>query len=263
MEPLAAAADFLTAARCPDGSLGYLPGQPGRLEPTLLAGAAGLAAPVDWLAAQPWSWGMHLLPAALADHPGAASLREQTVERLLTIEGRRVEDRHGLLGFDATIPAWPWVEGTAPWVEPTACALISLKRTGHGGHIRVQQGAAMLVDRQCRDGGWNYGNPALLGTELESYLPPTGWAAMALSGPPVARALVRLRDALQQPSALTLSLAVLAHIAHQARPGALVDTLIARQRPDGSFGGRCDWTALALCALSAAGSGRHAFAVPA
>lgn len=237
-----------------DGGLGHLPGQPGHLEPTLLASAAGaIAPPLAWLAEQPWGWGQLLLPACLAGRAGADGLVGAVIEQLLSREGLKVEDTRGWLGFDATIPAWPWVDQTASWVEPTAYALLSLKRSGHGDHPRVAQGEALLRDRQCADGGWNYGNPAVLGAQLESYLPPTGWAVLALpDGVAVQRALTRLEDARQQRSTSTLSLAILAHCQHGAPvPDGLLALLAQRQRPDGSFQGRCDWTALAACAFAA------------
>lgn len=261
MTPAERAQAFLARSANADGSLGHLPGQPGHLEPTLLAAASGaIEAPHGWLSAQPWGWGHLLLPACLAD--GSAVVAE-TVATILSLEGERVEDPRGWLGFDATIPAWPWIDQTAPWVEPTAYALLSLKRTGHGQSPRVAQGEALLRDRQCADGGWNYGNPKVLGAALESYLPPTGWATMALPpGPAVERALTRLQAARQQRSTSTLSLAVLAHLQHGVDDiGPLVSLLVERQRSDGSFSGRCDWTALAACALSAAAGAPHPFEV--
>jgi len=265
MEALAKARRALGAARNPDGSLGHLPGQPGHLEPTLLSCAAGLAPPLAWLRAQPWGWGALLLPACLANHADAADITGDTIEQMLARQGEPTEDPDGMLGFDPTLTAWPWVDRTAPWVEPTAYAVLSLKRAGRGAHPRVAQGEALLRDRQCSDGGWNYGNPAVLGAELESYLPPTGWAVLALPGGAVAeRGLDRLLAATTQRSTMTLSLALLAHTRHgRDAPEALVSALLARQRGDGSFGGRCDWTALATCAIAAVAGEPHPFEVTA
>jgi hypothetical protein len=252
MSPVAQARAYLHGARNPDGSLGHLPGQPGHLEPTLLAAAAGaLPPPLDWLKGQPWGWGHLLLPACLADFPTARPLLDDTVETMLSIQGEHVPDPDGLLGFDTALAAWPWIDGTAPWVEPTAYAVLSLKRAGLAAHPRAIQGQALLLDRQCSDGGWNYGNPAVLGVELESYLPPTGWVTLALpAGPAVERGLTRLDSARQQTSTTTLSLAILAARQHGRPTDELATMLRARQRTDGSFSGRCDWTALAACALS-------------
>ena len=267
MDALIRARVFLQQSRNADGSLGHLPGQAGHLEPTLLATASrSIAAPLPWLAGQPWGWGKLLLPAVLATEGDAAALVDDTLAQLLALEGERIaEDPAGRVGFDPSLAAWPWVQGTASWVEPTAYALISLKRSGWASHPRVTEGETLLRDRQCVDGGWNYGNPEVLHASLESYLPPTGWATMALpNGPEVARALVRLDAAIEQRSTSTLSLAILARRAHgQAPSDAVVEALVARQRADGSFGGRCDWTALAACALGVVRGEPHPFAVAA
>lgn len=257
------ARDWLDRARDPDGALGYLPGEVGRPEPTVLAGAAGLALPLDWLARAALGWVELLLPAVLAGHPAdpsAQALQAQALRRLLALEGEPVADDGGQLGFDPAIRAWPWVAGTAPWVEPTAYALISLGRCGRGAHPRVAEGQRMLLDRQCADGGWNYGNPAVLGATLESDPPPTAWACLALpTSAATARGVERLADVLTRPSTLSLALLVLARARHGLEPGPALDALRARQDADGGFGGRCDWTALAACALAVAEGAPHPF----
>jgi hypothetical protein len=47
---------------------------------------------------------------------------------------------------------------------------------------RVATGKRMLVERRCRDGGWNYGNRRVLGADLTSYPETTALALMALDG---------------------------------------------------------------------------------
>jgi hypothetical protein len=42
----------------------------------------------------------------------------------------------------------------------------------------------MLEDRQCDDGGWNYGNAVVLGDRLPSYGQTTAVALLALQGDP-------------------------------------------------------------------------------
>ena len=257
---LADARSFLAASRNPDGSFGYRPGEPGRPEPTLLAAALGDPA-LGWLGENELRWCALLLPAVLSGAPGAEALVRAAIERIATLEGRRVANDPEVAGYDTEALAWPWVEGTAPWVEPTACALLSLRRAGLWDHPRAKAGLAMLLDRQCEDGGWNYGNPEVLGTQLESDLPPTAWAVMALPpGEAAARGLARLDAAVTVPSTMTRSLAMLARAAHGLDSAALAPLLMSRQDPDGGFGGRCDWTALAICALSAQDGAPHPFA---
>jgi hypothetical protein len=42
----------------------------------------------------------------------------------------------------------------------------------------------MILERRCSDGGWNYGNRKVLGTELPSYPETTALALVGLAGCP-------------------------------------------------------------------------------
>jgi hypothetical protein len=255
------ALEFLAAART-DGGWPYLLGGPARPEPSVLAAAAGLDA-AGWLDANraELGWATWLVPAALS-RGGADGVVAWAVTEILGTEGKRVAVERQSVDIDGMIPGWPWVDGTSAWVEPTAYAVISLKRAGKASHSRVADGEALLRDRQCVDGGWNYGNPAVNGVDQDSDLPPTGWATLALpAGPEADRGLIRLLDARELASATTLSVAILARVAKAVPLEDLADRLAARQLPDGSFGGRCDWTALAATALAAVDEGTHVFAV--
>lgn len=88
--------------------------------------------------------------------------------------------------LDPDLKGWSWVRGTASWVEPTSYALLSLKRLrlltanpGTGGQI--DEAERMLLDRQCDDGGWNYGNARVFGDVLWSYPDTTSLALLALA----------------------------------------------------------------------------------
>jgi len=94
--------------------------------------------------------------------------------------------------FDAALSGWPWQPGTSSWVEPTAHALMALTRVARSGGLagleeRIATGQAMLLNRRCRDGGWNYGNRRVLGTDLPSQPETTALALMALDGHPEIR----------------------------------------------------------------------------
>jgi len=84
------------------------------------------------------------------------------------------------------LPGWPWVEGTWSWVEPTAYAVLALKRATRAGHgfaettQRIEEGESLLRDRMCYGGGWNYGNKKVLGRELPPYPDETALALLAL-----------------------------------------------------------------------------------
>lgn len=85
------------------------------------------------------------------------------------------------IGHDTSIVGWPWVEGTHPWVEPTAMAIIALARAGHGRSPRVDDGVRLLLDRAIASGGWNYGNNVVFQTVLRPQPAPTGVVLVALA----------------------------------------------------------------------------------
>jgi hypothetical protein len=47
---------------------------------------------------------------------------------------------------------------------------------------RIELGEKMILERRCSDGGWNYGNRKVLGTELPSYPETTALALLGLAG---------------------------------------------------------------------------------
>jgi hypothetical protein len=257
-----------------DGSWGYLEGKAGAGEPTMLATAAlsptgvpgadfGLT--LQWLRTQAMPWEKLLLPAALAHTPGAEALRRSLAEEILQSKGKTLADTPG---HDGSLVGWAWVQDTHSWVEPTAYALLSLRSLGMGSHPRVQQGVRLLLDRQCEDGGWNYGNPVALGQQLESFPIPTAWALLALPpSPQVERGLARLLLTREQPTTASLSMAILALHSHGADLQDLPELLARRGEPMAGvrtrFGLRIDRHALATCAFRAIEEGHHAFAFPA
>lgn len=273
-EALVAARRFLADARNPDGGWGYLPGQGSAPEPTVLCAAAEAGFSATWLATADLGFGELLLPAALRATPDTDALRASAVEHLLALRSRPGaggrDDANAEVKLDAQLIGWGWVDGTFGWVEPTSYAIISLKSAALGDDARVIEGLRLLRDRKCADGGWNYGNPVTMGRDLDADIAPTAWASLALGRDPAAEsAFAVVLTALEHPSSLGLASALLAwtgraeHLApRHAQVQTLIDALVARQRDDGSFGGRVDWTALAVCALAAAeGAKPHVFAV--
>jgi hypothetical protein len=110
------------------------------------------------------------------------------VERLRAAvrnEPPMVEQDEGLQG-------WPWSADTTAWVEPTAWALLALKQLRADMPrrrlaARVDEAHRLLADRMCRGGGWNYGNKAVLGTDLPPYPDTTALGLMALQDVPPAK----------------------------------------------------------------------------
>lgn len=83
------------------------------------------------------------------------------------------------------LKGWPWTSGTSSWVEPTAYALIALKKLKPyleetRVEERVREGELMIYDRMCDGGGWNHGNPEVLGVNLWPYPETTALALIAL-----------------------------------------------------------------------------------
>jgi hypothetical protein len=84
---------------------------------------------------------------------------------------------------------WSWTAGTASWVEPTAMALIALRKgppelLPAQVQRRIQLAEAMLYDRMSPGGGWNCGNPLVYGVPGEPQVCQTSWALLALRDHP-------------------------------------------------------------------------------
>ena len=253
----AEALDWLARNRDDSGAWGYLPGQPPAGEPTVLAAAAGAGVAADWLDRDELGWPTLLLPAALVHEPHEA-LRDRAVQRILARSGGTVSATPG--SYRGDLVGWSWVPHTFSWVEPTAWGVLSLRCAG-AGENRVNQGLAVLADRQCEDGGWNVGTPDILGTKLQGWVYATAWVVLALPAGPVAQRGLQFLSGPAEPSTMSLSLAILARLAHGRDAADLVPHLLARQAPDGGFSGRADRTALAACAMRAAEVGTRPFEV--
>ena len=244
--------DQLNAYRHPSGGWGYLAGQSPVGEATLLALAAGAEGDPAWLDQGELGWSVLMAPSCLSQRfPDRA---QAAIAPLLALKG----DPGGLSAgtYNASIQGWAWVDGTFSWVEPTAWAVISLRRQGLDGNARCVDGLRLLVDRQCSDGGWNSGNPDVLGAELPGYLYAAGLCAMALPpGDSVDKALKFAEGVRSAPSVMNLSFAVLARLRHGLDPTVEVRLLLERQQADGLFSTRVDRNALAILALRAAEEG--------
>lgn len=249
---LEAARAWLDAARTPEGAWGYRPGQPASAEPSLLAAAAGCDLDPAWAETGTRGWSLMMVAACTRGLAAHEAARARALEAVQAWTPGTVAQTAG--DFDGTLQGWSWVPNTFSWVEPTLWAVLSLRGARRGAQPRCVEGLAVLADRQGRDGGWNAGNPTILGEDLPSYGYLTGLVLMAL--PPghasVRAALDFLVAAEAQPSAYGLAATVLGRLAHGAVLNGADAALLARQREDGSFDGRVDRTALALVALLAA-----------
>ncbi len=207
---------ILKATQNPDGGWGYFPGKPSWLEPTAyallaLAGERGGAVDRGWKLLRSWQrQDGAFRPCAAVDEPhwstslvltlscvtGAFDeMFQRGLSWLLSsagAEGRpffRIAHwlRPSIVEFDPGLSGWPWEVGASSFVEPTAHALLALRcaartvdRPDLAGRIAMSE--RMLLDRRCRDGGWNFGNRRVLGADLPSYPETTALALMALNG---------------------------------------------------------------------------------
>jgi hypothetical protein len=121
---------------------------------------------------------------------------------------------------DNSLQGWSWTPETFSWVEPTAWCLLAVKKWartagGSADMSRVSEAERVLINRSCVDGGWNYGNPDVLGTNLRPYVPTSAIALLAMQDrrddPVVARSVDYLAaHALSEKSGAALSLAMIA-----------------------------------------------------
>jgi hypothetical protein len=158
---------------------------------------------------------------------GKEEARRRARAWLLTNEGARLDHSNQtdrVIGRDASLVGWPWVAGTHSWLEPTALAILALRRDGLHDHPRIQAGTKLILDRALESGGWNYGNKSVFGTDLRPQPGPTGLALMALAlggaqSSAVSAALAYLRQALPDIQApVSLGWGILGLRAHHACP---------------------------------------------
>lgn len=210
--------DFLRKTQNSDGGWGYFWGKQSWLEPTTYAmlalhGTPGSDGPLDrsWNLVRSWqtpegssrpsdqvqggTWvTAHVVTLASARGVYDDSVR-RSVDWMLSVVGAE----HGVLmraasfmhllktKLDVSHEGWPWREGNAAWIEPTAHTLVALKKVA--GHYRgrelehrVREGEAMVLSRRCSDGGWNCGNPNVLDFDLPSYPETTALALLGIQG---------------------------------------------------------------------------------
>jgi hypothetical protein len=182
-----AAAEWLAGLQQRDGALGIAPDLP-----------------------QPrWTTSLGVLVWSIEGaFPGA---REKAVKWLLAREGTTwTPEVAEPFGHDPRIPGWPWVEGTHSWLEPTAMAVLALRRAGQAEHQRT------------------------FGADLRPHPAPTGLALLALAGIDDAESTIVERSCRYLETILptthapqSLCFGILALTAWDRRPVAADDWLVA------------------------------------
>lgn len=212
--------DFLTKSQNSDGGWGAVPRKRSQTEATSLAilglnsvGDNALTPCVDkglhWLTEYQNKDGSWPVTAQVAESSWSTSLAIVTLVTLtvqlphalrgarwlLAQKGQTLGWRESLryrwapqtmVNFlNPDLQGWSWVPSSFSWVEPTAYALIALKKIKphfDDRHMRgrIRQGELLLYDRTCEGGGWNYGNKLVLGEKLPPYPDTTAIALIAL-----------------------------------------------------------------------------------
>jgi hypothetical protein len=281
--------EVLLGLRNGDGGWGYYPGKASRLEPTcwgLLALARHGDAPVDiaplqkWPRADGWlldakgapvNYAFNALAAlTLLQHPDGAGLVTPIAANLLQARGVKLEQA-AALRQDNSLQAWPWIDQTFSWVEPTSWCLLLLKKLRHAQRApspdlageRIQIGERMLIDRACQTGGWNYGGSNVYGQELWAYVPTTALGLLAMQDrrddPVVVKSLQFLqKDAATERSAPALALAMISLVVFGVNVAPFERDLLSRLDLSRSLGSTVA-LASSLYALSDTRHGMAAF----
>lgn len=231
-------ADRLLRGRNGDGGWAYYQGKSSRLEPTAWAALAlaqtGIADAGRALTVWPEREGL-----LLERQGGLANFAFHGLA-LLILDACRLQHAAGtrslLAGMqrvkgialaapsggrqDNSLQAWSWIADTFSWVEPTSWCLLALKkalRTGADAvdEARIAEADRLLINRVCVTGGWNYGNPDILGTDLHAYVPTTAIGVLAMQDRQDDAMIRRSVDYLEQqatsePSTSALALTLLA-----------------------------------------------------
>lgn len=177
----------------------------------------------------------------------------RAVEWLLSTHGHTWQ-RTAEFGHDPSIDGWPWVEGTHPWIEPTAISLLALRATSYGTHPRAKEAAKLLVDRLLPTGGANYGNTTVFGQTLRPHPQPTALALIALAGysdasGKIERSLEYLERTLPTTAGgASLAYGVMALTAHKRRPKQAGQWLAAAERKPSALGNGLRQALLTLAA---------------
>lgn len=99
---------------------------------------------------------------------------------------------------------WSWYPQTYQWAEPTAYALMALSTSAMAANKEVREVITLaqefLVRKACKGGGWNYGCPRILGTELPPQAAVSAIVLTALQGLPATSAVSESLTYLNAPA---------------------------------------------------------------
>jgi hypothetical protein len=149
--------------------------------------------------------------AALALPPGRA--RERALDYLIGSRAQRTPS-YDVAPHDPQTRGWGWTRDTFGWVEPTARAVLALRMHRPTASAEIGDGLAVIADRECVGGGWNYGNPLVYDVTLPPFVQTTAIALIGIQGTlpqENARGLAVLRELWpQEPGGLSLAMSLAA-----------------------------------------------------
>lgn len=184
-------AEALAQARSGD-AFGPTRGAAPEPEPTALAAIALDDGPARrWLTgaqADDGSFGLRAGPVENDSATGLAALalpagpeRERALDHIVSTPARTVP-ADPVVPHDPHLAGWGWALGTAGWVEPTARALLALRRLRPQASAAIQDAVAFLADRESVGGGWNFGNRSVYDEALPPFGQTTAAALIGLHG---------------------------------------------------------------------------------
>jgi hypothetical protein len=168
--------------------------------------------------------------AALALPPGEA--RERALDLLLEHPARRAEVLD-VAPHDPDTRGWGWTRDAFGWIEPTARAVLALRLHRPRATAEIDDGFAVIADRECPGGGWNSGNAVAYGVALSPYAQTTAIALIGMQGALLEqseRGWAVLRDLWPlEPGGLSLATALAAFRLAGDAEGELVEAALARR----------------------------------
>ena len=199
-----AAAGELLALRNADGGWPYQARSASATEPAALAALAladagagddTLAAVADWLAARQRAEGLFTASPSHEEGSWLTPLAALTLNRLGRTQAAATAAQALLAapaysfgpspptiyGYDTSLVGWPWSPGAFSFIEPTAWAVLFLKQAGQADQPRVRESIDLMRNRALAAGGWNYGEPEVLGGRLFPADAPTALVLLALA----------------------------------------------------------------------------------
>ena len=229
----------LRALQRPDG--GFPVSEEGRseVEPTAVAAIALRDEPArTWLAARQRADGGFAELDGRVDGPTTGALVALALDddRRARRALRYAIERRGLPLPNAADPerrvGWGWTADARSLTEPTARVLLAVNAVTPADRRTRAEAVGLLAERQCNDGGWNFGNASVYDVDLRGYAQTTAFALIALQGeraamvgPGLAFLRARWRD---EPGGLTAAQALIAFRLH----GATADAAAVRDALD-------------------------------